>query len=72
MSSVENNGAQEGQLPPASESSSSAANIVACVDKELVDTKCGYTASCQPRCLQKCADPKAYLLLITLFAMVQG
>ena len=37
-----------------------------------VDTQCGYTASCKPSCIQRCANPKVYLLVITLFSVVQG
>ena len=38
----------------------------------IVDTRCGYTASCKPHCLQICADPKAYLFVISLCSIVQG
>ena len=39
---------------------------------EPTDTRCGYTASCKPECLQRCANPKVFLLLITLYTMVHG
>ena len=39
---------------------------------EQTDTRCGYTASCKPKCLQRCAHPKVFLLLITLYTMVHG
>ena len=39
---------------------------------EQTDTRCGYTATCKPKCLQRCANPKVFLLLITLYTMVHG
>lgn len=41
-------------------------------ENEALDTRCGYTASCKPKGLQKFASPKAFLVLITTYAMVQG
>ena len=41
------------------------------LDKQT-DTKCGYTASCKPDCLQKCATPKVYMCLAFTFMVVQG
>ena len=40
--------------------------------EEQTDTTCGYTATCKPKCLQRCANPKVFLLLITLYTMVHG
>ena len=37
-----------------------------------VDTQCGYTASCKPSFLQRCANPKVYLVVITLYGVMQG
>ena len=39
---------------------------------EKTATRCGYTALCEPECLQRCANPKVFLLLITLYTMVHG
>ena len=39
---------------------------------EQTDTRCGYTATCKPKCLQRCANPKVFLLLITVYTMVHG
>lgn len=41
-------------------------------DQEEIDTRCGYGASCKPNWLQKCANPKMFLVIVTLYAMVQG
>ena len=41
------------------------------LDKQT-DTKCRYTASCKPDCLQKCATPKVYMCLAFTFMVVQG
>ena len=41
------------------------------LDKQT-NTKCGYTASCKPACLQKCAAPKVYMCLAFTFMVVQG
>lgn len=38
----------------------------------IVDTLCGYTAACKPKCLQVCANPKAYLFVISLCSIIQG
>lgn len=40
--------------------------------EELIDTRCGYTTSCKPDCLQVCANPKVYLLIISLCSIIQG
>ena len=41
-------------------------------DADHIDTRCGYTKSCKPAFLQKCAHPKMFLLVITLFTIVHG
>lgn len=41
-------------------------------EEEAVDTRCGYTASCKPKWLQVCANPKAYLVVASLCAIMQG
>ena len=41
-------------------------------DCEEEDTKCGYNSACEPACLQKCANPKVFLLLITIFTVIQS
>ena len=46
-----------------------------CGEKDFndeVDTQCGYTASCKPSFLQRCANPKVYLVVITLYGIMQG
>ncbi|XP_067950254.1 solute carrier organic anion transporter family member 4C1-like [Watersipora subatra] len=39
---------------------------------ELVNTSCGYTTKCRPKWLQRFANAKASLVVITLFALIQG
>jgi len=41
------------------------------VDQD-VDTGCGLTPACQPKWLQKCADAKVFLVVLTAFGVVQG
>ena len=36
------------------------------------DTQCGYTAACKPAGLQKCANAKVYLFVVSLCTIVQG
>lgn len=36
------------------------------------DISCGYTETCKPKCLQKFANPKVYLLIISLCSIIQG
>lgn len=40
--------------------------------EDFVDTRCGYTQSCKPSCLQVCSNPKVYLLVISLCSIIQG
>lgn len=37
-----------------------------------IGTHCGYTSSCKPACLQRFANPKVYLVIISLCSIVQG
>lgn len=46
-------------------------SAVSVVD-DSVDTACGYTVSCKPKALQKCANAKAYLVIISLCSIMQG
>jgi len=37
-----------------------------------LDTGCGFTPACQPKWLQKCANVKVFLFVLTTFGIVQG
>ena len=39
---------------------------------EEVDAQCGYTESCRPAWLQRFANAKAFLIVVTTYAFVQG
>ena len=39
---------------------------------EEVDAQCGYTESCRPIWLQRFANAKAFLIVVTACAFVQG
>ena len=39
---------------------------------EEVDAQCGYTESCRPAWLQRFANAKAFLIVVTAYAFVQG
>jgi len=41
-------------------------------DENRKDMNCGLTAACQPKWLQKCASAKSFLLVLTIFGIVQG
>lgn len=54
------------------ERNSTASNTDDGINKGEVDTLCGYTSTCKPLCLQKCAKPSVFLTLITITGIVQG
>jgi len=37
-----------------------------------LETGCGFTPGCQPKWLQKCANVKVFLFVLTAFGIVQG
>lgn len=41
-------------------------------EEKVVDTRCGYGKLCKPTFLQKCANPKCYLLIMSLCMFIQG
>lgn len=36
------------------------------------DTQCGFTSSCKPSFLQRCANVKVYLVVISCCTIIQG
>ncbi|XP_067940411.1 solute carrier organic anion transporter family member 4C1-like [Watersipora subatra] len=42
------------------------------VQMDVVDTRCGYTANCKPAFLQKFANVKSYLVIVSLCSIMQG
>jgi len=41
-------------------------------DENRKNTTCGLTPSCQPKWLRKFAGAKSFLLVLTIFGIVQG